>query len=273
MATKIKTRFFCQECGYETAKWLGQCPGCKAWNSLVEEPVSVSAGGKEKKQVLSGVQSAPAVLNEISMEEERRTETGMGELDRVLGGGIVTGSLTLVGGDPGIGKSTLLLQMCRNLSLKKQHILYVSGEESLRQIKMRAMRIGDFSDTLELFCETNLNRIEEVIQQKKPQIVIIDSIQTMYNEAVSAAPGSVSQVRESTGVLLRLVNGYDHHFCVDGAGPKRERLQVPECSSIWWIRCCILRVTDMHLTESSGALRTVLAQPMRSVCLRCAKRG
>ena len=207
MATKIKTRFFCQECGYETAKWLGQCPGCKAWNSLVEEPVSVSAGGKEKKQVLSGVQSAPAVLNEISMEEERRTETGMGELDRVLGGGIVTGSLTLVGGDPGIGKSTLLLQMCRNLSLKKQHILYVSGEESLRQIKMRAMRIGDFSDTLELFCETNLNRIEEVIQQKKPQIVIIDSIQTMYNEAVSAAPGSVSQVRESTGVLLRLAKG------------------------------------------------------------------
>ena len=207
MATKIKTRFFCQECGYETAKWLGQCPGCKAWNSLVEEPVSVTAGGKEKKQVLSGVQSAPAVLNEISMEEERRTETGMGELDRVLGGGIVTGSLTLVGGDPGIGKSTLLLQMCRNLSLKKQHILYVSGEESLRQIKMRAMRIGDFSDTLELFCETNLNRIEEVIQQKKPQIVIIDSIQTMYNEAVSAAPGSVSQVRESTGVLLRLAKG------------------------------------------------------------------
>ena len=207
MATKIKTRFFCQECGYETAKWLGQCPGCKAWNSLVEEPVSVSAGGKEKKQVLSGVQSAPAVLNEISMEEERRTETGMGELDRVLGGGIVTGSLTLVGGDPGIGKSTLLLQMCRNLSLKKQHILYVSGEESLRQIKMRAMRIGDFSDTLELFCETNLNRIEEIIQQKKPQIVIIDSIQTMYNEAVSAAPGSVSQVRESTGVLLRLAKG------------------------------------------------------------------
>ena len=207
IATKIKTRFFCQECGYETAKWLGQCPGCKAWNSLVEEPVSVSAGGKEKKQVLSGVQSAPAVLNEISMEEERRTETGMGELDRVLGGGIVTGSLTLVGGDPGIGKSTLLLQMCRNLSLKKQHILYVSGEESLRQIKMRAMRIGDFSDTLELFCETNLNRIEEIIQQKKPQIVIIDSIQTMYNEAVSAAPGSVSQVRESTGVLLRLAKG------------------------------------------------------------------
>ena len=204
MATKIKTRFFCQECGYETAKWLGQCPGCKAWNSLVEEPVSVSAGGKEKKQVLSGVQSAPAVLNEISMEEERRTETGMGELDRVLGGGIVTGSLTLVGGDPGIGKSTLLLQMCRNLSLKKQHILYVSGEESLRQIKMRAMRIGDFSDTLELFCETNLNRIEEIIQQKKPQIVIIDSIQTMYNENVSSAPGSVSQVRESTGVLMQI---------------------------------------------------------------------
>ena len=228
MATKIKTRFFCQECGYETAKWLGQCPGCKAWNSLVEEPVSVSAGGKEKKQVLSGVQSAPAVLNEISMEEERRTETGMGELDRVLGGGIVTGSLTLVGGDPGIGKSTLLLQMCRNLSLKKQHILYVSGEESLRQIKMRAMRIGDFSDTLELFCETNLNRIEEVIQQKKPQIVIIDSIQTMRCMDISSSAGTVSQVKESAARLLAVAKKQEipmfivGHVNKDGAiaGPK-----------------------------------------------------
>lgn len=148
MATKIKTRFFCQECGYETAKWLGQCPGCKAWNSLVEEPVSVSAGGKEKKQVLSGVQSAPAVLNEISMEEERRTETGMGELDPGTGRRNRYRLADAGRRRPGIGKSTLLLQMCRNLSLKKQHILYVSGEESLRQIKMRAMRIGDFSDTL-----------------------------------------------------------------------------------------------------------------------------
>ncbi|MDO4293536.1 MAG: DNA repair protein RadA [Eubacteriales bacterium] len=206
MANKIKTRFFCQECGYEAVKWLGQCPACRAWNSFVEETVSVSGGGKEKRPA-AGPQSRPAVLNEISMEEEQRIPTGIGELDRVLGGGIVTGSLTLVGGDPGIGKSTLLLQMCRNLSRDNRRLLYVSGEESLRQIKMRAMRIGDFTDALELYCETNLTQIEEVIGERRPQVVVIDSIQTMYNEAVSAAPGSVSQVRESTGVLLRLAKG------------------------------------------------------------------
>lgn len=208
MATKIKTRYFCQECGYESAKWLGQCPGCRAWNTFVEEPVAVTAGGKEiKKPNAGGPQSRPAVLNEISMEEESRIPTGIGELDRVLGGGIVNGSLTLVGGDPGIGKSTLLLQMCRNLSFSGKKLLYVSGEESLRQIKMRALRIGDFADSMELYCETNLTQIEAVIKERSPQVVIIDSIQTMYNEEVNAAPGSVSQVRESTGVLLRLAKG------------------------------------------------------------------
>lgn len=208
MAAKIKTRYFCQECGYESAKWLGQCPGCRAWNTFVEEPVAVTAGGKEiKKPNAGGPQSRPAVLNEISMEEERRIPAGIGELDRVLGGGIVPGSLTLVGGDPGIGKSTLLLQMCRNLSFSGKKLLYVSGEESLRQIKMRALRIGDFADCMELYCETNLTQIEAVIKERSPQVVIIDSIQTMYNEEVNAAPGSVSQVRESTGVLLRLAKG------------------------------------------------------------------
>ena len=208
MATKIKTRYFCQECGHESAKWLGQCPGCRAWNTFVEEPVAVTAGGKEiKKPSAGGPQSRPAVLNEISMEEESRIPTGIGELDRVLGGGIVNGSLTLVGGDPGIGKSTLLLQMCRNLSFAGKKLLYVSGEESLRQIKMRALRIGDFADSMELYCETNLTQIEAVIKERSPQTVIIDSIQTMYNEEVNAAPGSVSQVRESTGVLLRLAKG------------------------------------------------------------------
>ena len=208
MATKIKTRYFCQECGYESAKWLGQCPGCRAWNTFAEEPVAVTAGGKEiKKPNAGGPQSRPAVLNEISMEEESRIPTGIGELDRVLGGGIVNGSLTLVGGDPGIGKSTLLLQMCRNLSFSGKKLLYVSGEESLRQIKMRALRIGDFADSMELYCETNLTQIEAVIKARSPQVVIINSIQTMYNEEVNAAPGSVSQVRESTGVLLRLAKG------------------------------------------------------------------
>lgn len=204
---KAKTVFFCQECGYESAKWMGQCPACRAWNSFVEEPVLAPKGSKEVKLSAAGPKSRPAVLKEISLEEENRIPTGMGELDRVMGGGIVTGSLTLVGGDPGIGKSTLLLQVCRNLALQNRRILYISGEESLRQIKMRAQRIGEFTDALQLYCETNLTEIEAVIGQQRPEVVIIDSIQTMYNESVSAAPGSVSQVRESTGVLLRLAKG------------------------------------------------------------------
>ncbi len=149
----------------------------------------------------------PYRLSEISMEEKERFPSGIGELDRVLGGGIVPGSLVLVGGDPGIGKSTLLLQMCRYLSLEGRKVLYVSGEESLRQIKMRALRIGAFGDSLQLLCETNLGDIEESIMQLSPEIVIVDSIQTMYLEEVSSAPGSVSQVREATGLFLRLAKG------------------------------------------------------------------
>ena len=204
---KMKSVFFCQECGYESAKWMGQCPGCRAWNSFVEETAAKSGADRKAKQTAGMAKSRPAVLNEISMEEENRIPTGIAELDRVLGGGIVTGSLTLVGGDPGIGKSTLLLQMCRLLSEKKRKILYISGEESLRQIKLRAQRIGQFSDTLRLYCETDLTEIEAEIERERPEVVIIDSIQTMCNEAVSSAPGSVSQVRESTGVLLRLAKG------------------------------------------------------------------
>ena len=183
---------------------MGQCPGCHTWNrkaasrsTVVERTAGLSSGGKK-----------PSTLAEISMEKEERILTGIGELDRVLGGGIVAGSLVLVGGDPGIGKSTLLLQMCRLLSEKEKKVLYISGEESLQQIKMRAQRIGNFSDSLQLLCETNLGDIEEAIAREKPEIVIIDSIQTMYQEEVSAAPGSVSQVRESTGVFLKLAKGY-----------------------------------------------------------------
>lgn len=162
------------------------------------------------------------------MQSGERMTTGIGELDRVLGGGIVKGSLILIGGDPGIGKSTLLLQVCRNLSEKNHRILYVSGEESLQQIKMRAVRIGDFNDSLKLLCETNLDDISGVIEQTKPELVVIDSIQTMYNESVSSSPGSVSQVRESTGVLLRLAKTLQipifivGHMTKDGnvAGPR-----------------------------------------------------
>lgn len=204
---KTKTVFFCQVCGHESAKWMGQCPSCRSWNSFVEEASPAVREKKAARARTGGAENRPAVLHEISMEEELRTTTGIGELDRVLGGGIVAGSLTLVGGDPGIGKSTLLLQMCKNLAAHNRRTLYVSGEESLRQIKMRAQRIGDFTDALMLYCETDLEEIEAAIEKLNPEVVIIDSIQTMFSQEVSAAPGSVSQVREATGVLLRLAKG------------------------------------------------------------------
>ena len=204
--TKKSTVFFCQSCGYESPKWMGQCPGCREWNTFVEEQISTAAL-KKNGGLDSTVGHQPAVLSQIIMKEDDRLSTGIGELDRVLGGGIVAGSLTLVGGDPGIGKSTLLLQMCRLLAADGKKVLYISGEESLKQIKMRASRIGQFNDNLLLLCETNLDVVENAIKTHTPQVVIIDSIQTMYNENVSAAPGSVSQVRESTGLLLQLAKG------------------------------------------------------------------
>ncbi len=207
MAKGKASIFFCQSCGYESSKWMGQCPGCKEWNTFVEEIVdkkNVTAAGKQKTLV-SEAKVMP--LSSIEITQDKRTSTNIKELDRVLGGGIVEGSLILVGGDPGIGKSTLLLQVCRNLSKQQRKVLYISGEESLQQIKIRAERIGDFKDSLQLLCETNLEIIRGVIDREKPEIVIIDSIQTMYNENVASAPGSVSQVRESTGVLMQIAKG------------------------------------------------------------------
>jgi len=205
---KKVTIYFCQSCGYESSKWMGQCPGCKEWNTFVEESVEKKAAGKVKNVVGGNKELKTSKISEIDMQDKERTQTGFQELDRVLGGGIVLGSLVLVGGDPGIGKSTLLLQVCRNLAESKE-VLYISGEESLQQIKMRAQRIGTFSDNLQLFCETNLEQIEQVIERQKPQTVIIDSIQTIYSEEVGSAPGSVSQVRETTGRLLQIAKGMD----------------------------------------------------------------
>ena len=203
MAKGKTTVYFCQSCGYESAKWMGQCPACREWNSFVEETVEKGSAAKSKKHSDAKVTK----LSAIEMSEETRMTTAMPELDRVLGGGIVKGSLVLVGGDPGIGKSTLLLQVCQNLSKQEVKVLYISGEESLQQIKIRAKRIGEFSDSLLLLCETNLDTIEEVIKIERPTVVIIDSIQTMYNENVSSAPGSVSQVRESTAILMQIAKG------------------------------------------------------------------
>lgn len=198
---KQKTTFFCKECGFESPKWLGQCPGCKEWDSFVEEPVVKTAASRS---VTVTEHREPSKLSEIVTNDEVRTLTGIGELDRVLGGGIVTGSLVLVGGDPGIGKSTLLLQMCKQLAEAGKDVLYVSGEESVKQIKMRADRLGTFQKELFLLSETDLDIVTEVIGRKKPEIVIIDSIQTMYREEIGSAPGSVSQVRETTSTLMRL---------------------------------------------------------------------
>ena len=207
MLKNKKTVYFCQECGYESSKWMGQCPGCKAWNSFVEEIVSAKKTAAPGGSSMPDKKREPVMLKEISLSGDERQATNIGELDRVLGGGIVPGSLVLVGGDPGIGKSTLLLQVCRNLSSQNCSVLYVSGEESLRQIRLRADRIGKFNEQMLLLCETNLETIRQVIERKKPQIAVIDSIQTMYNEEVGSAPGSVSQVRESTNILMQIAKG------------------------------------------------------------------
>lgn len=184
---------------------------------MVEERAALKSGGSGSSAGRSVRAAAkPSNLSEVSIQEEARMHTHMEELDRVLGGGIVPGSLTLVGGDPGIGKSTLLLQVCRHMAADGRKVLYISGEESLRQIKIRANRLGEFSDKLLLLCETNLEIVEDTIRSVMPDITIIDSIQTMYHEEISSAPGSVSQVRESTGVLLQLAKGLNISIFIVG---------------------------------------------------------
>ncbi|HJD41485.1 MAG TPA: DNA repair protein RadA [Candidatus Mediterraneibacter quadrami] len=210
MAKAKKSVFFCQNCGHEESKWLGQCPACGEWNSFVEEKIDsgitkgISSGARSVRESVREAKVVP--LNSVSADDDARVRTGIRELDRVLGGGIVPGSLVLVGGDPGIGKSTLLLQVCRLLAGEKK-VLYISGEESQAQIKLRANRMGEFSSNLYLLCETSLEIIRGVIEKERPELVVIDSIQTMYSEDVSSAPGSVSQVRESTNVFLQLAKG------------------------------------------------------------------
>ncbi len=205
MANKKVSVFFCQECGNETSKWSGKCPACGAWNSLVEEVIDKNTVKAMSKGTINDVK--PIKIINVSASNEQRISTNINEFNRVLGGGVVPGSLVLVGGDPGIGKSTLLLQTCQRLCSSGINVMYVSGEESLQQIKIRADRIGQFNDKLDLLCETSLDTIKMVVEREMPTVLIIDSIQTMFNESVGSAPGSVSQVRESTSVLMEIAKG------------------------------------------------------------------
>lgn len=225
--TKIKTVFICQNCGYESLKWLGKCPNCNKWNSMVEEVKTI-----DKKSNLSdchgiGGNSQPQNINNIKSGEYARFDTGINELNRVLGGGIVKGSLTLISGAPGIGKSTLLLQTANNIAKKYGKVLYISGEESEEQIKMRGDRLNTLSDNIYVLSETNLGKIEGHIENIKPIFVIIDSIQTLFKETVGSAPGSVSQVRESSNDIMRIGKVDDISFFIVAHITKQGELAGP----------------------------------------------
>ena len=225
---KDRTKFYCTECGNETGKWFGQCPACGAWNTMVEAPAAAAAKSRSgaAKAAAAPLLNRPKPITELDAREELRFSTGMGELDRVLGGGAVIGSVVLVGGAPGIGKSTLLLQICG--LLQGQTILYVSGEESARQIKLRAQRLGVAKDSIFVLAENNLDNVLSSIDELQPDIVIIDSIQTMYNGDLSSGPGSVSQVKDCTMALMQSAKGQGFTCFVVGhvnkegaiAGPK-----------------------------------------------------
>ncbi|MDP4118274.1 MAG: DNA repair protein RadA [Bacillota bacterium] len=201
MAAKSKTVFVCNECGYESAKWLGRCTSCGAWNTFTEHKITNQTKGISQERAMSALPKV-SKLSEVSITEEQRISCKIGELDRVLGGGLVEGSLVLVGGDPGIGKSTLLLQTAQNLS-GNVNVLYVSGEESEKQIKMRAQRLSANKNDINLYCETNVDKILNAAEEVKPRVMIVDSIQTIYSEDISSVPGSVSQVRECCMMLMR----------------------------------------------------------------------
>ncbi|MGN1138603.1 MAG: AAA family ATPase, partial [Ruminococcus sp.] len=222
---KIKSVYICSECGYESPKWFGKCPGCGEWNTMNEE-IKNTVKSVSASKTINTKHSYPKNLTEISMEDEVRFDTGFCELNRVLGGGIVKGSLILLGGDPGIGKSTILMQICQKLTNIK--ILYVSGEESLRQLKLRANRLGVNNDNLLLMTETDVEIITEQISSIKPDLVMIDSIQTMTLSELSSSAGSITQVRECTNVIMRSAKSLDIPVIVVGhvnkegsiAGPK-----------------------------------------------------
>src|SRR2546425_5113644 len=219
--TKARLQYICQSCGYTSSKWLGRCPSCGEWNSFVEEVLGESRAAAPAPPAL------PVAVTEVATMAEPRLATGLRELDRVLGGGLVPGSLVLIGGDPGIGKSTLLLEACRHLAGAGGLVLYVSGEESVTQIKLRADRLGVRTPTLLLLAENNLSAILEACERVQPQVVVIDSIQTVYKPDLPSAPGSVGQVRECTADLMRMAKGRNVSVLIVGHVTKEGQLAGP----------------------------------------------
>ena len=221
---KMKTKYICQECGYSSPKWLGKCPGCMSWNTLIEE---VDTESQPRKRITNVVAIEPQAITKIKVDEEPRINTNIKELNRVLGGGIVPGSLILVGGDPGIGKSTLLLQSSYQMAELGHQVLYVSGEESIKQIKLRATRLNVESDNLLVLTENQLEEIEKHISDIKPPLAIIDSIQTVFHSEITSAPGSVAQIRESTSSLMRLAKSSGTAIVIVGHVTKQGEIAGP----------------------------------------------
>ena len=240
---KTKTVFFCTACGNESPKWQGRCPGCGQWNTMVEHIEKPTPAGRAKSAPV-GMSRTPKKLSQVDTGDEFRFHTGMGELDRVLGGGAVEGSLVLVGGAPGIGKSTLLLQICANIC-KDRRVLYASGEESERQLKLRAQRLGVDSDELYIISETRLSDILEAVESLKPDVLIADSVQTLYNEANESTPGSVSQVKDCAMQLMQLSKSQGITVFVVGHINKEGAIAGPKVLE-HMVDCVLLFEGDAH---------------------------
>ncbi len=299
MAAKAKAVFVCSECGHETARWSGQCPSCGSWNCLNEELRTKTASATTAR---TAVTVTPKKLCDINEQDDPRLQTGIGELDRVLGGGIVPGGLMLIGGDPGIGKSTLLLQVCANLGATRS-ILYVSGEESARQIRLRASRLGVDTDSLYVLCENDIDTILAAVDSVRPDLLIIDSIQTMTLAEVSSGAGSVTQVRECTSAIMRACKAIDlpvfivGHVNKDGAiaGPKVME-HIVDCvlsfegdrnTTYRLLRCAknrygstneigVFEMRDKGLCEVENPSQMLLAGRLENVsgtCIACAVEG
>lgn len=263
---KAKTVFFCTECGSESPRWSGRCTVCGAWNSMVEQAAERPSKNSKMSRVKAPVKVSR--ITDMQADEEIRFSTGMGELDRVLGGGAVKGSLVLVGGAPGIGKSTLMLQICQQLG-KFAKVLYVSGEESTRQLKLRAERLRVDSENLFVLSETRLGDVLECVAVEQPDILIVDSIQTLYNEELDSPAGGVGQVKDCTMALMQLAKGQGVTVFVIGHVNKEGSIAGPKVLE-HMVDCVLYFEGDRHMTyRILRAAKTASAPPTRSACSRC----